>query len=335
MTGQHTMRAYTVDRYGGPEVLQSSDVARPVPRAGEVVVDVAATSVNPLDWHELRGEPWIARGRHLRRPGARIRGTDIAGTVSSVGDGVDSVHLGDRVVGTAVGAFAEQAVTRPGRITSAPTTVDLVVAAALPVAGVTALQAVRAARVDAGDRVLVVGASGGVGTFAVQLLARTGVEVTAVCSAANVELVSDLGASHVVAYDDAGLGSLHGPFTAIIDAVGSIPLRRSRRLLAPRGRMVVVGGPDGGRLIGPLSHLLRATIVFSATWIVGRRRAVPMLARLTRDDLATLVAMVDAGELRPVLDRVVEFERLPEAVSFVETRRARGKVIVDIAGAVR
>lgn len=324
------MKAWSAARYGGPEVLELVERPRPEPGAGEVLVQVVGASLNPLDWHVVRGEPWLARlGAGFRRPKTGAVGTDLAGVVLAVGPGVAHLRPGDRVVGTAAHALAELAVARADRLTPIPDGVETLAAAGLPVAGVTALQALRLADAGQGARVLVVGASGGVGTFAVQLAAAQGAVVTAVCSTSNVDLVRGLGATEVIDRTNDQLDRLTGPFDAIVDCIGSLPLRRCKALLVRGGRYVVVGGPDGGRLVGPLTHLARAKISF----LIGGRRARPMLAKVTSADLSELCSAVAAGTLRVVVDRVVPFESAPAGLEHLETRRARGKVLVAVTDA--
>lgn len=323
------MRAWSAVRYGGPEVLELADRPRPTAGAGEVLVEVIGASLNPLDWHVLRGEPYIARlGSGFRRPKTGGVGTDLTGVVVEIGAGVTDFRVGDRVVGTAGHALAELAVTSAQRLAPLPDGIDMLAAAGLPVAGVTAVQALRLAEVGSGSRVLVVGASGGVGTFAVQLAAAAGASVTGVCSTANVDLVRDLGAVHVVDRTTDELDRLTGPFDAIVDCIGSLPLRRCKAMLTRGGRYVVVGGPDGGKLVGPLTHLATAKLAF----LFGGRRARPMLAKVTSPDLAELVTAMTSGELRVVVDRTVPFSDVPEAIRYLETKRARGKVLVDVRG---
>lgn len=323
------MRAWSAERYGGPEVLELVDRPRPTAGAGEVVVEVIGASLNPLDWHVLRGEPYIARlGSGFRRPKTGGVGTDLTGVVVETGDGVTGLRIGDLVVGTAGHALAELAVTSAQRLAPLPDGVDVLAAAGLPVAGVTALQALRLAEVGSGSRVLVIGASGGVGVFAVQLATAAGASVTGVCSTGNVELVRDLGAVHVVDRTTDELDRLTGPFDAIVDCIGSLPLRRCKAMLARGGRYVVVGGPDGGKLVGPLTHLARAKLAF----LFSGRRARPMLAKVTAAELSELVTAMAAGELRVVVDRIAPFTDVPDAIRYLETRRARGKVLIDVRG---
>jgi NADPH:quinone reductase-like Zn-dependent oxidoreductase len=324
-----TMRAFVTSTYGGPEALRLEHVPVPEPGAEQVLVRVSATSLNPLDWHSLRGEPWLVRlGDGLRRRKRPGLGVDLAGEVVAVGSAVTDLAVGDRVVGAGTSSFAEYCAARASSLAKLPVGVTTTDAAALPIAGVTALRAIDAGVIGAGDRVLVVGASGGVGTLAVQIAVARGATVTGVCSTSNVELVTHLGATTVVDYTGGGLDSLAGPFDAIIDTVGSIPNRRRKALLRPGGTLVVVGGPDGGRLLGPLTHLMRSKLAF----VVGGRTARPLLAKIDRDALEALVELVRSGAVRVVVDRVAPFEGLPEALAYLETRHARGKVVVAVGG---
>lgn len=320
-----TMRAFVSDAYGAPTTLRIEDIPVPEPADDQVLVRVEATSLNPLDWHSLRGEPWLVRlGNGVRRRRRRGLGADLAGEVVAVGTKVTDLAVGDRVVGGGTSTFAEFCTARASSLATFPDSVAATDAAALPIAGATALQAVDAAGVGPGDRLLVVGASGGVGTLAVQIAVARGAEVTGVCSGANVELVRSLGATTVVDYTTGDLDTLAGPFDAIVDTVGSIPNRRRKALLRPGGTLVVVGGPDGGRLLGPLTHLVRAKLSF----LVGGRTAHPLMAKIDRATMAALVDLVASGAVRPVIDRAVPFEHLPAALDYLETRRARGKVVV-------
>lgn len=321
------MKAWRAMRYGGAEVLELVDAPRPTPAADEVVVEVISASLNPLDWHQLRGEPWLVRiTGGLRHPKTGVVGTDVAGVVVETGAGVTNLRVGDRVVGTTTHSLAAFAVARADRVVALPDGLDARTAAGLPVAGVTALQALRLGDVGSSTRVLVIGASGGVGTFAVQLAAANGAVVTGICSTANVELVRELGATEVIDRTTDGLDRLVGPFDAIVDCVGSLPFRRCKALLAPGGRYVVVGGPDGGRLLGPLTHFATAKLAF----LLGGRSAHPMIAKITTDDLNELTTAVAAGRLRVVVDRVVTFDEAPDAIRYLETKRARGKVLVEV-----
>jgi NADPH:quinone reductase-like Zn-dependent oxidoreductase len=320
------MQAFSAPRYGGPEVLVHAELAIPDPAPDQVRIRVLASSVNPLDWHELRGEPWLVRARGgVRRPRQTVVGSDVAGIVDEVGTEVSGIQVGQRVFGTAVGAFGPFALARPKRLAFVPDGVTPPIAASLPVAGCTALQALRKGGVESGSKVLVVGASGGVGTFAVQLAVAAGASVTGVCSTPNVELVRSLGASTVIDYTTGGLDALEGPFDAIVDNIGSMPFRRCRALLRHGGAYVVIGGPDGGSVLGPLTHLARAKLAF----VFGGRRAVPFLASIESADLDDLARRVAAGTLVPVVERTFGSQEVPDAIRHVETRRTRGKVVIS------
>jgi NADPH:quinone reductase-like Zn-dependent oxidoreductase len=322
------MRAHVMDNYGGPELLRQAEIDRPLPAAGEVLVHVAGTSINPLDAHEMRGEPWIMRlGKGWRRPKQHVRGNDVSGIVVASGDTADDDMVGTTVFGTATGSFADYAVAKVAHVAPAPTSIDPVTAAALPIAGLTALQAVRAARLPESGRLLVIGASGGVGTLAVQIAVAAGVHVTGVCSGPNLELVRSLGATEAIDYTAGELDPSAGPFDAIIDMIGSSRLHRCKQLLASKGTYVLIGGPDGGRLLGPLGGMIRAKLWFA----LGGRRARTPLATVRRDDLIELAGLVDAGVIRPVIDQLVAFDELVDAVRRLETHRARGKVIIQVA----
>ncbi len=320
------MRAQVMHGYGGPDELRLVEIDRPEPSADEVLIRVDATSVNPLDSHEMRGEPWLMRlGKGVRRPKHGGRGNDLAGEVVATGDRVDDLPLGTAVFGVGTGAFAEYAIARRTHLAPAPTSIDAIGAASLPIAGLTALQAVRAAALRDEARVLVIGASGGVGTLVVQIAAHAGAHVAGVCSTTNVELVRSLGAGDVVDYTTGGLDTITGPFAAIVDMVGSLPMRRVEQLLDRDGTYVVIGGPDGGRLLGPLGHMIRAKVAFAGR----RRRARTLIAAIGAGDLADLARLVDTGAIRPVIDQVVPFDSLPDAMRRLETHRARGKIVIQ------
>lgn len=310
-------------------MLRLEEVNPPTPSSDEVVIRVEATSVNPKDSYDTRGEPLLAMfGDGWRRPRSARRGTDVAGVVADVGAGVEGYAVGSRIYGSATGAFAEYAVTTPDRIAPAPSTVDATSAAGLPVAGVTALQAIEAAQVSEAGRVLVIGASGGVGTLIVQLAAARGARVTAVCSGRNVDLVRGLGAQQVVDYATGGLDDLAGPFDSIIDVAATPPFRKRRALLAPTGTYVIIGAPAGSRLLGPLGSILRAKLSLA----IGRRRSRFFIASVHHDALVELAGLVDSGAISPVIDRILDFDSLPDAMRHLETHRARGKIVVDVAG---
>jgi NADPH:quinone reductase-like Zn-dependent oxidoreductase len=320
------MKAIVGTTYGPAERLRLSDVAEPVPAAGEVVARVRAASVNAGDWRMMRGEPLLARPLMggLRGPEQPVRGWDFAGVVESVGADVTEFRAGDEVFGRANGAFAELTAADARRLAPKPPALSFEAAAALPVAGVTALQALRdRAGVQPGQRVLVNGAAGGVGTFAVQIAKALGAEVTAVCSARNAEQAVALGADRIIDYARDDFTRDGTRYEVVLDNVGSRSLRSLRRALTPRGTLVVVGGGKG-RLLGPLRLLGAAAVANRFT----RRRLLPFLAKPNRADLLELIALVDAGKLRPAIDRTYPLEQAPAAIAYVETGHARGKVIV-------
>jgi NADPH:quinone reductase-like Zn-dependent oxidoreductase len=320
------MKAVVGTTYGPAEALQLADVETPVPAAGEVLARVRAASVNAGDWRLMRGEPLLARPLMggLRGPKPPVRGWDFAGVVEAVGPGVTDFRPGDEVFGRTSGAFADLTAPDADRLAPKPPDMSFEAAAALPVAGITALQALRdRADVRPGQRVLVNGAAGGVGTFAVQIAKALGAEVTAVCSARNAAQAAELGADRVIDYALVDFTRDGVRYDVVLDNVGSRSLRALRRALTPRGTLVLVGGGKG-RLLGPF-RLLGAVAVANR---FSRRRLLTFLAKPNRADLLELAALVDAGKVRPVIDRTYPLAEAPEAIAYVETGHARGKVIV-------
>lgn len=320
------MKAIVRDRYGAPDVLRIEDVPIPEVADDAVLVRVRASSVNAYDWHVLRGKPYLARlGEGLRRPKARALGLDVAGEVEAVGPAVTQLAVGDRVYGSRLGAFAEYVASRS--MMPMPATLSFEQAAAVPVAAQTALQGLRdRGKVEAGERVLVIGAGGGVGTFAVQLARVLGAShVTATTNAGSLELVRSLGADAVVdrARDD-GLGT-RDAYDVILDIGGTRRLSALRRALRRRGRAVLVA-PQPGQWIGPVARVAGAVIGSR----FSDRAVIPFLSSVSTDDLRQLAGLLEAGRIRPVIDHVYRFEQIPEAIRHVEEGRARGKVVVTI-----
>lgn len=312
--------------YGPPEGLELRDVPDPVPGDGQVLVRVVAASVNPADRFAVVGEPYIGRlSFGLRRPRQAVPGRDLAGRVEAVGPGVRRLRVGDDVFGEGLRAFAELAAVDEGRLATMPAGATYEQAAALPLAGTTALQGLRAGRVAAGQRVLVNGAAGGIGTFAVQLARELGAEVTGVCSARNADLVRSLGAAHVVAYDEADATAGDVRYDVILDLVGNHPLGRLQRVLAPRGTLVLSSG-SGGRWLGPVGRYLAGAL----RSVVGRQRIAPLVARQTLADLEELARLVAAGRVVPVIERVVGLADVPGALARLATGHAAGKTVVAI-----
>ncbi|MFA9444528.1 NAD(P)-dependent alcohol dehydrogenase [Egicoccus sp. AB-alg6-2] len=323
-----TMRAITQPVYGPPEALRAADLPRPVPAAGEVLVRVAAAGIDPSIWHLLAGDPRIVRlAAGLRRPRRLVPGLDVAGTVVAVGEGVTSSQPGDEVFGVGRGVLAEFTVARADRCLHRPETVTVEQAAALPVSATTALQAVRrSGRVQAGHDVLVLGAGGGVGTFAVQVAVADGARVTAVCSDGKADLVRSLGASEVIDYHRTDPLSGDRRYDVIIDIAGLRPLPHLRRALTPTGTLVIVGGEGGGAWLGGLGRNLRASL----TTPLVRQQLRWIVATTGPEDLQELAAAVADGTLSPVLDRTFPLDRSAEALRYVKDGHALGKVVVTV-----
>lgn len=326
-----TMRAVVQHRYGGPDQLALTDLPVPSPGAGEVLVRVAAAGVDRGTEHLMTGLPLVARlALGLRRPKWPTPGRDVAGTVVALGADVTDFSVGDEVIGTADGSFAEYAVVPVRRLARKPAGASFAEAAVLAISGLTALQAVRdAGRVGAGQQVLVTGASGGVGSYAVQLAAAAGAEVTGVASAAKADLVRSLGAARVLDYVSAGADDDGRRYDVIVDCAGNAPLREQRRRLTERGTLVLVGGEQaGGRVLAGFERQLLAPLLS----LVVRQRIVAVLSRETADGMADLVAMVGEGSLRAPLDRTFLLEQAPDALRYLASGRVRGKVAVVVDG---
>jgi NADPH:quinone reductase-like Zn-dependent oxidoreductase len=320
------VHAIIQERYCQPEQLVLQEVARPTPGDEELLVRVHATSVNPLDWHQITGKPYIMRMQGgLRRPKQRTPGTDIAGVVEAVGAAVTQFRVGDEVFGATSSGFAEYASIAEKAAVLKPATVTFEQAAAVPVAAITALQALRGkANVRSGQQVLINGASGGVGIFAVQIARSMGAVVTAVCSTRNVEMIRDLGAVRVLDYTRDDFTTDEAQYDVMIDMIGNRPLRACRRTLRPGGSFVLVGGPDRGRLLGPVTHMIKAVITFR----FGGRKAVPFMARLGKEDLLTLSGMLADGSLTAVIERAYPLAESGAAVRHVMDGHTRGKVVI-------
>jgi NADPH:quinone reductase-like Zn-dependent oxidoreductase len=324
------VKAMVQDRYGPPlEVLSLRELEPPRLAEGEVLVRVVAAGAHVGDWHICVGEPYLVRamGFGLRAPSPAVRGTELAGEVAEVAAGVTDWRVGDEVFGFGVGTFAELAVAKATKLAPKPAGLTFEEAAALPVSGTTALQALRVGsgvRPDA--RVLVLGAGGAVGSFAVQLAKAAGAEVTGVCSTAKVELVRSLGAVQVVDYTRGDVGPEAGPFDLVIDTGGNRPVSRMRRLLTQRGTLVVVGGEGGGRWLGPAGRLLAVALVNST----ARQTLHGLMARETRDDLLALAEHVESEEMRPSIGRTVALAEAAQALHALGDGRGRGKSVVRV-----
>lgn len=328
------MKAIVQERYGSSEVLELRDIDRPVAADGEVLVRVRAAAVNAYDWHVMRGDPYLARlSIGLRRPRTKVRGRDFAGVVEAVGGNVTRLRPGDEVfgdLGEADGAFAEYACVPENGVERKPANLTFEQAAALPLAGATALKGLRdVGRVGAGQRVLVNGASGGVGTFAIQVAKALDTEVTGVCSTRNVELVTSLGADHVVDYTKEDFTQGEQRYDVVFDLVANHSLSALRRVLNPDGRLVLSGGgvSDGGSLLGPMALVIQGVAVSK----FARQRQVLLLSTPPDHEiLAALRDLAEAGRLTPVIDRTYPLHQAPEAIRYLEIDHARAKVVITV-----
>lgn len=326
--GAEAMTAAVHRCYGSPDVVTFEEVEKPVPGADQVLVRVRAASVNPYDWHHMRGSPYIMRlGTGLGAPDHARLGMDFAGTVEAVGANVERFRPGDEVFGGAAGAFAEYVLVRQdGAVAPKPETVTFEQAAAVAIAATTALQALRdKGKVEAGDKVLINGASGGVGTFAVQIAKAFGAEVTGVCSTRNLEMVRSIGADHVFDYTRENYTESGARYDLIIDMVGNHPLLANKRVLEPDGIFVLIGGPKGdwiGPLMGPIKLMFLDPFV--------DQEMSMMLARLNQDDMSALADLMRSGAVTPVLDRGYSFDELPAAIRYSEQGHARGNIPVSM-----
>ncbi|MER6492952.1 NAD(P)-dependent alcohol dehydrogenase [Streptomyces griseorubiginosus] len=324
------MKAVVQDRYGSADTLELREVDRPVPGAGEVLVRVHAASVNAYDWHYLHGDPRIARlSLGMRSPKVRIRGRDFAGRVAAVGPGVEGLHPGDEVYGEADGTFAEFVCAKDGETDLKPAGLSFEQAAAMPLAANTALIGLRdVAGLRAGQSVLVNGASGGVGSFAVQLAKAYGAEVTAVCGARNVELVGSLGADDVVDYTREDFARAGRRYDVVLDLVGNRSLADLRRATAPSGTVVLSGGGvfEGGSLLGPVRLIVRGRLLSPFV----RQRVLPLTAKASKANLAVLRELVDAGRIAPAVERMYPLSEAAEAIRHLEVEHARAKIVITV-----
>jgi NADPH:quinone reductase-like Zn-dependent oxidoreductase len=323
------MKAISYASYGSPEVLELKDIDQPSVKDDDVLVRVHAASVNPFDWHYLTGTPYVFRAQiGLRRPKLQILGVDFAGQVAAVGRNVTEFQPGAEVFGMGSGAFAEYVSVRAaGALLTKPANLTFEQAAAVPLAAFTALQGLRdKGRIQPGHRVLINGASGGVGTFAVQLAKSFGAEVTGVCSTRNVALVRAIGADQVIDYTQHDFTGTGQRYDLILDNVGTRSIADRTRALAPDGILVAVSGPKTSRWLGPLT----ATVTLLVASRLGRAKMVTVLARPNKADLLTLRGLLAAGEITPVVDRSYPSSDVAEAVGYVGAGHARGKVVITM-----
>ncbi len=322
------MKAIVQDTYGSPDVLKLREIDKPEIADEEVLVRVHAASVDRGVWHLMTGLPYLTRlAFGLRAPKNPVPGMDVAGVVEAVGGSVTRFQPGDEVFGIGKGTFAECARAPEHKLAHKPASLTFEQAAILAISGLTALQALRDhGRVEPGQKVLVIGASGGVGTFAVQIARAFGAHVTGVCSTAKVEMVRSIGADHVIDYarDDFAKGGQR--YDLILDIGGSSSLSRLRRALTLRGTLVIVGGEGGGRWLGIVGRLLRAHLLFP---FVGQKLGT-FISKENHEDLILLKDLIEAGTLTPVIDRTYPLAEVPEAIRYLEGGHAQGKVVITV-----
>jgi NADPH:quinone reductase-like Zn-dependent oxidoreductase len=328
---QKTMTAIVQDKYGPApeEVLRVAEIGRPAITADEILVRVRAASVDRGTWHVMAGLPYPMRlaGFGLRAPKAPNPGRSLAGTVEAVGANVTGFAAGDEVYGTCDGSFAPYASAQAGRLAPKPASLSFEQAAAVPVSALTALQAVRdQGQVKPGEKVLVIGASGGVGTFAVQIAKAFGAEVTAVCSTAKTELARSVGADHVIDYSREDFADGRQRYDAILDIGGNPRLSHLRRALAPRGRLVMVGGETGGRWLGGMDRMIRAYLLFP---LVSQKLST-FVASENSADLMVLSDLIESGKIAPAIERTYPLSETTAAIRHVQEGRARGKIVITI-----
>ena len=325
------MKAIVYHDYGSPDVLKLQDIDVPVAQDDEVLVRVRASSANPADWHFMRGVPYVMRPQSgLRKPKNNVLGRDIAGQVEAVGKDVTGFRPGDEVFANVeTGGFAEYASVSEGLLVAKPVNLTFEQAAAVPLAALTALQGLRdAGHVQAEQKVLIIGASGGVGTFAVQIAKWFGANVTGVCSTKNVELVRSLGADDVIDYTQADFLQSGQKFDLIFQLAGTSSPSDLRRVLTSKGTLVLSSGDSAGRWIGPVDRLVKAVVLSPFV----SQKLGSFLAKANRDDLQSLNELIEAGNVTPVIDRTYSLSETPEAIRYLEEGHARGRVVITASG---
>jgi NADPH:quinone reductase-like Zn-dependent oxidoreductase len=322
------MKAAVYTRYGPPDVVQITDVEKPSPNDNEVLMKVRAASVNPYDWHFMRGTPYGVRiVAGLAKPKVTKLGADVAGQVEAIGRNTMQFKPGDQVFGICKGAFAEYVCAPESALVMKPGNVTFEQAACVPIAGFTALQGLRnKGRVQPGQTVLVNGASGGVGTFAVQIAKSFGADVTGVCSARNVDMVRSIGADRVIDYTREDFTKSGQCYDVFFDCIGQHSLSVCRRVLNPRGIYVGAGGPSDRWMIGPIARLIKSLAMST----FGSQRLSGVLAKANKEDLTILREFIQAGKVTPVIDRRYPLSEVPEAIRYLEEGHARGKVVITL-----
>lgn len=322
------MKAAVYTKYGPPDVVRIEDVQKPIPDDNQVLIKVCAASVNPLDWHFMRGLPYLLRLQTgLRKPKMTRLGVDVAGQVEAVGRNVNQFKPGDAVFGSCRGAFAEYACAAESALVMKPDNVMFEQAASVPVAALTALQGLRnQGRIQPGQKVLINGAAGGVGTFAVQIARWFGADVTGVCSTRNVEMVRIIGANQVIDYTREDFTGSKQRYDLILDCIGNHSLSAFRRALNPEGAYIIVGGPTGRWMFGFLARVIRATVL---SWFVSQKLVIIPMKR-SKEDLTILRDLIATGKMTPVIDKCYRLSEVPEALGYLEQGHARGKVVISL-----
>ena len=322
------MKAIVYHCYGSPDVLRCEEIENPVPGDDEVLIKVRAASVNPFDWHFMRGMPYPVRIiGGLRKPKITRLGVDVAGQVEAVGRNVTQFRLGDEVFGSCRGALAEYACTSESALALKPDNATFAQAASVPLAAYTALQGLRdKGHIQPGQKVLINGAAGGVGTFAVQIAKWFGADVTGVCSTRNVEMVRSIGADQVIDYTREDFTKNAQRYDLILDCIGNHSLSECRRVLSPKGTYIIVAGPTGRWMIRLLARMLKAIVL---SWF-GSQKLIPLPVRRSQADLNTMRTLMKAGKVKPVIDRCYRLSEAAEAIRYLEERHARGKVVITL-----
>ncbi len=322
------MKAAVYNRYGPPDVVQIKEVEKPVPTDNEVLIKVRAASVNPLDWHFMRGTPYILRIQAgLRKPKDKRLGVDVAGQVEAAGRNVTQFKPGDEVFGSCRGAFAEYACTSESALVMKSHNVTFEQAASAPVAAFTALQGLRdKGQIQPGQKVLINGAAGGVGTFAVQIAKSIGADVTGICSTKSVDMLRSIGADHVVDYTHEDFTKSGQRYDLFFDCVGNHSLSASRGVLTSQGIYIAVGGPSGRWMIGPLTRAITAHVLSRFV----SQKLVMVLAKPSQKDLTVVRDLMEAGRATPVIDKRYRLSEVPDAIRYLEAGHARGKVVITL-----
>jgi len=323
------MKAAVRDRFGSPDVVELREIDRPMPEDQEVLVRVRAASLNMADWYDVMGRPYVGRTQMgLRKPKSDRLGVDYAGTVEAVGRDVTEFRPGDEVFGGRNGAYAEYVCARADRaIVLKPGSVTFEQAAAVPIAAITALQGLRdKGQLQPGQKVLINGASGGVGTFAVQIAKALGAEVTAVCSTRNVDIARSIGADHVVDYTREDFTRSDERYDLMLDVAGSRSWSECKRVLTPQATLVIVGGPKTNRLLGPLGHLVKVRLAA----VGSSQKVVFFIARFNKPDMAVLRELLESGKVTSVIDRRYELSEIADALRYIGEGHAQGKIVLSV-----